>query len=258
MTGRRIHPSAAEGFSSSAEAYERGRPEYPEEAVRFVQKTFGLTDGSTLVDLAAGTGKLTRALRATESWMVALEPLTEMRQQFRAVLPQIPLVGAIAERLPLRDTSVGAVVVANAWHWFNSNAAAAEVHRVLHPGGGLAIVYNRRDESVDWVAELSEIIDRHRGDTPQYRSGKWREVLDSTPLFGPLRRTDFPYEHAMSPELLRDRVLSVSFIAQLDESRRRRVVEAVDELVGRHLGGQQEFTLPHRTEVYTTTKIERR
>jgi SAM-dependent methyltransferase len=255
MEASGVHPSAAHGFTAAAARYERGRPEYPPEAIDFLVAVFGLHAGSTLVDLAAGTGKLTRGLARTKSFVVALEPLATMRAEFACALPLVPVVGAVAERMPLAHGAADAMVVANAWHWFDSDVAAAEAHRVLRRSGGLALIYNRRDESVGWVARLSEIIDEHRGDTPQYRSGRWREAFESSPWFAPLRRRDFKYPHRLSPALLRDRVASVSFIAQLDGARRKRVMDSVDELVVQEFGGRSEFTMPHTTEVYTTTAL---
>jgi SAM-dependent methyltransferase len=255
MRASGIHPSAAFGFTASAAQYERGRPEYPLAAFEFLEDAFSLGPASTVVDLAAGTGKLTRGLAGKDSFVVALEPLATMRAEFTRALPSLPLVGAVAERVPLAKRSVDAIVVANAWHWFNSDAAAAEASRVLRRGGGLALIYNRRDESIDWVARLSEIIDAHRGDTPQYRSGRWREDFDANPWFAPLLRREFKYEHQLSPTLLRDLVASVSFIAQLDATRRQGVMASVDELVAQEFGGRNEFTMPHKTEVYTTTVL---
>jgi SAM-dependent methyltransferase len=255
MKASGIHPSAAFGFTASAAQYERGRPEYPLAAIEFLKEVFGLGPASTIVDLAAGTGKLTRGLAETESFVVALEPLATMRAEFIRALPSMALVGAVAERLPVAKGSVDAIVVANAWHWFDSDAAAAEASRVLRRGGGLALIYNRRDESIGWVARLSEIIDAHRGDTPQYRSGRWRQDFNSNPWFAPLLRREFKYEHRLSPTLLRDRVASVSFIAQLDATRRQSVMASVDEVVAQEFGGRNEFKMPHKTEVYTTTVL---
>jgi SAM-dependent methyltransferase len=145
-------------------------------------------------------------------------------------------------------------VVANAWHWFDSGAATSEVYRVLREGGRLGIVYNRRDESVEWVARLSETIDEHRGSTPQYRSGRWREGLEKTSLFGPLDRRDFAWEQTLTRNLLRDRVASISFIARLDRDDRDRVLRVVDRLAVVQFGGRPTFTMPHITEVYMTTR----
>lgn len=248
-----LHPTAAHGFEISADAYERGRPGYPSEAVDWLSTALGLRSGTTVVDLAAGTGKLTRELIGAPAFVVAIEPLRAMRAELVRVRPGIPVVGAVAERLPLAVASIDAVVVANAWHWFDSQSALAEVHRVLRARGRLAVVYNRRDERVRWVSRLGEIIDDHRGETPQYRSGRWHDVFEKTALFEPLERNDFAWDQPLTPALLRDRVASISFIARLDPPDRDDVMRAVDELVVEEFGSPTEFTMPHTTEIYVTT-----
>jgi SAM-dependent methyltransferase len=250
-----LHPTAR-AFESAAAEYERGRPGYPQGAVEYLAGRLGISAGKTVVDLAAGTGKLTRGLQPAGAFLIAIEPLETMLAELVRAVPEVAPVTAVAEGLPLAGGSVDAVVVANAWHWFDPPAVLGELRRVLRPRGHLAIVYNRRDESVEWVARLSEIIDEYRGDTPHYRSGRWREEFKTTPLFGPLDRRDFQWEQPLSAALLRDRVASVSFIARLDGKRCTQVMRAVDELAAHEFGGRKEFAMPHTTEVYVTQVVE--
>jgi SAM-dependent methyltransferase len=250
-----VHPIAT-AFDSTASAYERGRPGYPDDAVAFITERLGAAAGARIVDLAAGTGKLTRSLRTIGAHVIAIEPLPAMRAELARVLPSVAAVGAVAERLPLVRGTIDGVVVANAWHWFDSSAALGEVHRVLRPRGKLVIVYNRRDESVPWVARLSAIIDAYRGDAPQYRSGRWREVFDATGLFDPLERWDFRWAQQLTPATLHDRVASISFIALLGPEERGEVMRSVHELVAHELGGRTEFAMPHTTEVYATAAAD--
>jgi SAM-dependent methyltransferase len=250
-----VHPIAT-AFDSTATAYERGRPGYPDDAVAFLSERLGAAAGATIVDLAAGTGKLTRSLRTSGAYLIAIEPLRAMRAELGRVLPSVAAVGAVAERLPLARGTIDGVVVANAWHWFDSSAALGEVHRVLRPRGKLLIVYNRRDESVPWVARLSAIIDAYRGDAPQYRSGRWRDAFDTTGLFDPFERRDFRWAQPLTPALLHDRVASISFIAHLGPGDRAKVMRSVDELVADELGGRTEFSMPHTTEVYATAAVD--
>jgi hypothetical protein len=124
-----------------------------------------------------------------------------------------------------------------------------EIHRVLRPPGQLAIIYNRRDESVPWIAKMSAIVDRHRRSTPQYRSEEWRRVFDQQ-LFGPWTQTDFRWSQPMTGALLRDRVASISFIAQLDPSVRADVLDEIEDAARREFGGLEPFEMPHTTEIY--------
>ena len=141
MSARRaeIHPAAAAGFGRSAEAYERGRPGYPDAAV---DRLVAALPGRRVVDLAAGTGKLTRALVARGCDVVAVEPVAEMRA---LIAPPARAVEGVAEATGLPDASADAVTVAQAFHWFDGPRALAEIHRVLRPGGVLALIWNRRD-----------------------------------------------------------------------------------------------------------------
>ena len=115
-----IHESAAKGFAAGADAYERGRPEYSPEAIERLAGELGIGPGSRVLDLAAGTGKLTRQLAATGAELVAVEPIAEMRAKLIAALPQVEAVEGTAEAIPLPNHSVDAVVVGQAFHWFDS------------------------------------------------------------------------------------------------------------------------------------------
>lgn len=170
-TANFVHKAAQQGFQAGADAYERGRPGYPAAAIEFLWQTFNTSSATTIVDLAAGTGKFTRQLAELDCQITAIEPVEGMRQKFEALLPDVPILNGTAESIPLDNGSVDAVTVAQAFHWFQGEAALAEIHRVLKPGGYLGILWNVRDESTDWVAQISEIITPYEGDAPRYRTG---------------------------------------------------------------------------------------
>ncbi len=244
-----IHRSAAVGYERAPAAYELGRPGYPEEAVELLAERLGLGPGTVVLDLAAGTGKLTRALAATGTDVVAVEPVAEMRAALAKSLPSARVRSGTAEAIPLEDGSVDAVAVGQAFHWFRGNEALAEIHRVLRPGGRLGLVWNLRDETVPWVAELTRIMEPHRGDAPRAASGAWREAFEPKALFEPLETATFRHVHRLTAEGVVARAASVSFIAALPESRRAQVLAEVRELVD-----APTVELPYRTEVYWTTR----
>ncbi|HMJ74516.1 MAG TPA: methyltransferase domain-containing protein, partial [Iamia sp.] len=154
----RVMRAAAEGFSAGADDYERGRPSYPADAVEVLCRQLGIGPGARVLDLAAGTGKLTRLLVPTGAEVVAVEPVSEMRRRLRANVPQALVLDGTAEKLPLPDRSVDAVTVAQAFHWFDPEVALKEIAWVLKPGGGLGLIWNERDTREPWVDELSRLI----------------------------------------------------------------------------------------------------
>jgi SAM-dependent methyltransferase len=232
-----IHRAAAEGFSRSADAYERGRPEYP--AVAIAHLISLLAPGSKVLDLAAGTGKLTRPLVAAGLDVVAVEPVAEMR----AALP-----GALegtAEAIPLGDDSVDAVTVGQAFHWFDGDAALAEIARVLRPEGLLALVWNKRVDEDPLNQAIEDLVAPYRGDTPGHR-GPWRAAFERTTAFTPLEEATFEHPLIQDADGLEARVASISFIAALDPAERAGVLERA-----RAIAGDGEVTIPYRTEVLT-------
>jgi ubiquinone/menaquinone biosynthesis C-methylase UbiE len=242
-----LHPAASGGFARAAEAYERGRPGYPAAAVDFLAARLRLERGRTVVDLAAGTGKLTRPLLATGADVVAVEPVAEMR----AALPAgAHVLDGTAEAIPLAAASADAVTVAQAFHWFDGDAALAEIHRVLRRGGPLALVWNRRRMDDPLNQAVEELVAPYRGHTPALRTNAWRAAFERTELFGPLEAHAFPNEQSLDADGLADRVASISFIAALDDAERTHVLRAV-----RALAGADHVTIRHDTEVQLSERL---
>jgi SAM-dependent methyltransferase len=252
-----IHTAARVGFDVAAEAYERGRPEYPEAAVRWLVRELGLEPGALLLDLAAGTGKLTRLLVPSGAIVIGMEPVEGMRRVFRAVLPGVPLAGGRAEALPLADASVDAAVVAQAFHWFEAAAAIRELHRVLRPGGRLGLAWNVRDEeSSPFWARLTEVLAPHRGDAPTHRGYGWRRAFEESDLFTPFEIRSFSFRQELTRGEVIDRVLSTSFIGALSQRERAGVAASVVSLLESESDteGLDVVQLPYRTDVYRYTR----
>jgi SAM-dependent methyltransferase len=250
-----IHDVAVEGFTKGTDAYERARPSYPPAVVSFVVGELGIGRASTVVDLAAGTGKLTRLLVPTGAKIIAVEPVEAMRAKLVEVVPGVEVRDGTAEALPLGDASVDCVTVAQAFHWFRAAEALGEIARVLRPGGGLALVWNSRDASVPWVARLNQLIRWNKGQIPAYDSGAedWAAIVAGAGGFTPLQLRSFQHDQEMDLSLLLDRVSSTSYIAALPDDARARLLDEVRELVA-DAGLTERFALPHRTDVYWCTK----
>jgi ubiquinone/menaquinone biosynthesis C-methylase UbiE len=249
-----VHRSAAIGFGRAAADYERGRPGYPPEAIDLLAEQLGLWGGRgpvRIIDLAAGTGKLTRALVGRGWQVVAVEPVPGMRAQLRAAVPGVEVVEGAAEHLPFRDGSVDAVFVAQAFHWFDVETAAAEIARVLVPGGGLGVIRNVWDRSIAWVDEVQSLIDERRTHEPMPASSRWRERLEQTERFSPL--TEQVVRHVVESDrnALLARVSSISFIAMLPTAEREQLLTEVSEVPDRHdLGGPgTTLATPYETHV---------
>lgn len=252
-----MHESAKQGFASGATAYAAGRPGYPAEIVGWLQSQLGLERGKTVLDLGAGTGKFLASLRQTAADITAVEPVSEMRELLMANNPDVRTLAGSAEAIPLADGSMDAVVSAQAFHWFANAQALTEIRRVLKPGGSLGLVWNVRDENVDWVAALTQIMAPYEGSAPHYHSGEWRNAFPA-PGFGPLREQLFSHEHAGPPEqVILNRVLSVSFIAALPSEEQESVAARVRQLIDSFpaIARREQVAFPYQTIAFHCTKM---
>lgn len=252
-----VHTAAQQGFSREAETYSRGRPEYPVALYGWLTGTLGLAPGKRAADIGAGTGKFTRLLAATDAQTLAIEPVDAMRIQ-AARLPGVQALAGTAQAIPVPDQSLDAVVCAQAFHWFASTESLDEFARVLRPGGKLGLVWNVRDESVDWVAAITSIITPYEGDAPRFYKGDWRRPFPH-PAFSDLVQTQFSYGHAGPPsQVILDRFLSVSFIAALPDADRAHVRAELLNLIATHpaLRGREIITLPYRTLAFDCTRLQ--
>jgi ubiquinone/menaquinone biosynthesis C-methylase UbiE len=241
-----IDEVAAKGFGAGAASYEAARPGYPDEAVAILVEELGVTAGTRVCDLAAGTGKLTRRLLELDADVVAVEPVEGMRAQLATAVPGVDAITGTAEAIPLPDASVDVVTVAQAFHWFDAPRALREIARVLRPGGGLAILWNERDEATPWVAEMSRLIRWHERTVSRYQHVAWAEIVAEPGCFSPLAEVRVPWEQPMTRELLAERVRSISYIAAMPEPDRERLAAEVVGLVARK---PEPFPLPYLCRV---------
>lgn len=214
----------ARSFGTAAALYERGRPPYPDQAVDWLVPQ----DARAVLDLAAGTGKLARKLVARGLTVLAVDPSTGMLAEMARAAPGVPATAGTAEMLPLRDRTVDAVLVAQAWHWVDPERAAPEIARVLRPGGRLGLMWNMRDEREPWVARLGQIL--HQDDEQRMNSTSPRVGGP----FPPVERLDVPWVSHLTLAGLLDLVASRSYVITLPPDERAAVLRAVTDLVDRH------------------------
>ena len=244
------HPNSR-SFELVADVYERARPEYPPEAVAWLAENLGLAAGRTVLDLGAGTGKLTRALVPTGARVIAVEPGERMLAELRRAVPGVEALQGAAEAIPLGDDSVDAITVGQAFHWFRHDEAVPELHRVLRPGGSVALIWNSRDQERPLQRELSELI---RPLMPPARPpvGHSVKALDESDLFGPVERRTFPFLQQLDADRLVDRIASVSFVAAAPADARAELERRLRDIVAAE-GGSVEFA--YLTEVYVSRAV---
>src|SRR5918994_1679018 len=224
---------AALGFDANAGAYEASRPSYPAEAVAHIVGHGGIGPGTRVLDLAAGTGKLTRLLVPTGAEVVAVEPVAGMRDRLTALLPGI-------------EVHDGAAV------------ALAELRRVLRPGGHLFLVWNVRDRDVDWVRAFGDLlVDGPDAERPydSYYEVDYAAVVARDGGFPPVQRWDHAWDQPSDPDLLVSRAESVSVVGTLPPVDKARVLDRVRNLAATHpdLAGRDRFPFPYVTRVWRTT-----
>jgi SAM-dependent methyltransferase len=236
----------ARSFAGVAEQYERARPSYPPQAVDWLLKC---APGPDVIDLGAGTGKLTRVLVARGRTVTAVEPLAEMLAQLRRSVPEAAALPGSAERIPLRDTSADAVLAAQAFHWFDPAPALDEIHRVLRPGGVLGLLWNLRDDGVAWVGRLAEAMGGGAADLVSLSRAVDHEPVDDHPGFSTSERREFSNPETFTCERLVEWAASTSSVAVLDDPARAATLARVAALcqTDPELRGRSRFAVPYVT-----------
>jgi len=229
------HAAHARAFGPAADIYERGRPPYPAAALDWLLPPAP----ARVLDLGAGTGKLTRQLRAAGHRVTAVDPSEGMLAELRRVLPGVPAHLGSAEHIPLPADSADVVLMAQAWHWVDPDRAAPEIARVLSPGGRLGVLWNLRDDRTGWVRRLEEIL----GGPDTYRETRFG------PLFGPVETHDVAWTHHLGPGELLDLVASRSQVILMPADERAALLTRVRQLIITHpeLVGRTEIALPFVT-----------
>jgi SAM-dependent methyltransferase len=236
----------ARSFETVAAEYERHRPEYPEAALRWAADELGLEPGACVLDLGAGTGKLTRGLVGVGLEVVAVEPGAPMLAQLREAVPDAEAHEGSAESIPLPGESVDAAFAGQAFHWFDRAQAVPELHRVIGAHGGLALLWNWWDERDPLQYELGELIG-FAGHEP-YRD----EELPGEPWFRELGRTVVETVQQSSPDALVGYLSTASAFLVAEPAEQEESLRAVHELAARY---GERFLLPRLTYVFAFERL---
>lgn len=223
-----VDPLAERGFADAADRYELGRPGYPPAAVERLLDGLGLSAGATVCDLAAGTGKLTRELTGRVAHVVAVEPSAGMRVPLVAGSPDATVLDGTAEQIPLGDASVDAVLVAQAFHWFDVPVAGREIARVLRPGGGLGVLWNRGIGDGRLEDLLGGVLGEHLPSHRTFPGGdheRWSAALARLERFGPVDHDSVDHVQRLDVEGAVAQIASYSWIASLPDEQRQAVLE---------------------------------
>ncbi len=246
-----VHPSRtpdrgryARAFGAVADAYERARPTYPADAVAWATGRGRLR----LLELGAGTGKLTGSLLAAGHDVLATEPDAGMLRRLRGRHPQLATVRAAAEQLPVAGRSVDVVLAAQAAHWFDHERVLAEVARVLRPGGSVVWMWNIMDTRIPWVRRLRELIA-----SPAEVPPEPLEALGASELFGEVERATFRFWQPLDRDSLAALVQSNSVVATMPEAQRAEVLERADALYDDYGRGPDGMLLPYLTHCFRAT-----
>ncbi|BDZ49510.1 putative methyltransferase [Frondihabitans sucicola] len=236
------HEAQATSFGSAADVYERGRPGYPAEAVDWLLPA----GAQNVVDLGAGTGKLTRLLVERVPDVTAIEPSAGMREQLIRNVPGVQVLPGSAERLPIDGATADAVLAAQAWHWVDPERAVPEVARVLKPGGVLGLLWNIREGAAPWLDALESIMSAASAATESDMASESPQVGDP---FGPIERRDFRWTFEMTPETVEAMVASRSYVITLSPSDREAMLGEVRDLLRTHpdTAGRATVGMPYVT-----------
>ena len=255
-----IHNVAATGFGQAAKVYEEARPSYPVDVIQYIQSLCP-SSPDVIVDLGAGTGKLTRLLGPINARkIIAIEPVAEMRENLQTIPIINEILDGTAENTALPENSVDVVLCAQAFHWFANHRALAEIHHVLKPNGLFVLIWNQpSDSQTAWWHEISNLVDALRAkDTPRYMLMEWKKAFDNQEYFTPLKYQNFLNIQRGNRDMVIKRILSTSFISAASKEEQKKLLEDVRNKLDKAeaLQNQEEFDVNNLTDVYWCSAIK--
>ncbi len=243
------------GYNRVAKDYDKGRIDYPPESIALLVKTLGLNSKKAVLDLGAGTGKLTKALSKADIRLSAVEPVEEMRLIFAEKFPTVPILSGKAEQIPLPDASQDVVLVGTAFHWFEGKQALNEIARILKANGSLGLIWNIFDGDLPWVQKIRTLLEAPYGKGGLNLSKewhKWQQPFHDHPSFSTLEHQTFIFSYRGTVQDVLDRVSSAKIMGTLTETEKKQLMQKVLDILASDPAtqGKEVFDIPYRTEVY--------
>lgn len=253
-----IHPIAQSGFAPTAELYQRVRPSYPNAITQWLTEHLHLGKDDELLDLGSGTGKFLANLSKISTQITAVEPIAEMLEQLRSQYPQVHSLQASSQQLPFANDVFDAIFCAQSFHWFADSNSLQEIHRVLKPTAKLGLLWNQRDESVEWVKALAGCIRPYESSTPRYHRQDWQKVFENQKLFHAIDVVTFKHcQTGPVEEVVCKRLLSTSFIAAMPHTQQQALQQQFEQIVFAYTGKrpEEQIDFPYTTYAYFYEKI---
>jgi ubiquinone/menaquinone biosynthesis C-methylase UbiE len=253
MAKNDLHIVAAQGFEQAATLYEQARPTYPDEAIDLIKSLCNKPD--IIIDLGAGTGKLTRLLGPIGAReIIAIEPVLSMRENLKKIPIITKIIDGTAEHISFEDNTIDIIICAQAFHWFANHRALAELHRVLKPNGLLILIWNLADDSgKEWFENINKYVECFKPDgTPRYKKMEWKNVFDNQKFFSSSQDKQFTHKDRVTRDLFMNRILSISFIAALPAEQKTKLIDQVRNVLenNEEIRDLEEFDECLVTDVY--------
>jgi ubiquinone/menaquinone biosynthesis C-methylase UbiE len=253
-----VNTVAAQGFEQAATVYEQARPSYPNEVIDFIKSLYDKPD--IIIDLGAGTGKLTRLLAPIGAReIIAIEPVSAMRENLKKIPIITKIIDGTAEHIPFENNTIDMIICGQSFHWFANHRALAEFNRVLKPNGLLVLVWNVADHrGREWAEKIYEYVDSFRSNgVTRYKTMEWKIAFENQTFFSSLQHKQFTNQQRATRDLAIKRILSISFVAALPSAQQSKLIDEVRKMFDNveELRDSQEFDVNSLTDVYWCSSL---
>jgi len=254
-----VNTIAAQGFEQAATVYEQARPSYPNEVIDLIKSLCNKPD--IIVDIGAGTGKLTRLLGPIGAReIIAIEPVSAMRENLKNIPIITKIIDGTAEHIPFEDHTIDMIICGQSFHWFANHRTLAEFNRVLKSNGLVVLVWNLADNrGREWAEHISEYVNSFKpSEVERYKGMEWKKAFDNQNFFSSLQHEQFTHKQRVTRDLTINRVLSMSFVAALPAEEQTKLVNEVRNMLDNveEIRGLQEFDMNILTDVYWCSPLK--